>query len=224
MSIDGDSGVLRNVISKHNELQLNTFHNFASSLRSVCVLSFRLYLGLPNDLFPRIFQIDFWETFYVYDLPIRRSLIWLHKLLIFDPIYVALIVFCFSSTGVIDPKTTLNLDLCIFHVFAFCRSWGLVTGRLPFRPQREVTKSLQICFISQESGSSGVTLVCNFIQEQHTIKLESCYATYTGLCNSILMLIPLINPRCISSQYVLIDFQTLKISLRKLKKISGWPM
>lgn len=59
--------------------------------------------------------------------------------------------------------------------------------------------------------------MCNFIQEQHTVKLESCYATYTRLCNSILMLIPLINPRHISSQYFLIYFQTSKILLRRLK-------
>jgi len=60
--------------------------------------------------------------------------------------------------------------------------------------------------------------MCNCIQQvQLTVKLERCYVSYTGLCDSILMLIPLINPRFISSQYGLIYFQTLKMSLRKLK-------
>ena len=60
-------------------------------------------------------------------------------------------------------------------------------------------------------------LMCNFIQEQPTVKLESCFVTYASICNSIRMLIPVINPSYISSQYVLIYFQTLKTSLRKLK-------
>jgi len=64
MPVDGDSRALQNVISKLNELQVNTFHKLASSVRSVSVLSFRLRLAVWNDLlFLRIFQLNFYENF-----------------------------------------------------------------------------------------------------------------------------------------------------------------